>query len=158
MADVAGLPPGVQLEPGETVVRTAKDWGLSIRTLVLTTRRLFCQVDPSGGGTAEIRLTDVRQVRLRKPLIGFNTVVIEYGDQQRAAFPAHINGAAIRADIAAAVDAVQQPSTPRLSVVQPEPAPDDRYERLRRIGELRATGVLTEKEFEEEKARILKEP
>ncbi|TMG15025.1 MAG: SHOCT domain-containing protein [Chloroflexi bacterium] len=34
----------------------------------------------------------------------------------------------------------------------------DRYERLRQIGELRSSGVLSEAEFEQEKARILREP
>ena len=43
------------------------------------------------------------------------------------------------------------------TVVPPPPVAGDRYERLRQIGELRASGVLSESEFEEEKARILKE-
>lgn len=157
MADTAGLPTGLQLEDGESIVRTAKDWGLSIRPVVLTTQRLICPVDPSGGGTAVIRLTDVNNVRLRKSLLGFSTVIIEYGDHARAAFPVHINASAIRDDIDSAVKAAQQPTTPKLAVVQPEQQPN-RYERLRQIGELKATGVLTDAEFEEEKARILKEP
>src|SRR5437868_6482298 len=41
--------------------------------------------------------------------------------------------------------------------VMPPPPAGDRYERLRQIGELRASGVLSEAEFEEEKARILSE-
>jgi hypothetical protein len=157
MAEAPSLPPGIRLEDGESIVRTAKDWGTSVRPLVLTTLRLICPVDPSGGGTAVIRLRDVHEVRLRKSLLGFSTVIIEYGDHARAAFPAHINAKAIRADIAAAVEAAPRPSTPTLSVVQPEPAAS-RYEKLRQIGELRDAGVLTQPEFEEEKARILKEP
>ena len=157
MPDSAGLPPGFQLEDGESIVRTAKDWGLSIRPVVLTTRRLICPVDPAGGGTAVIRLTDVNEVRLRKSLLGFSTVIVEYGDHARAAFPVHINARAIRGDIDVAVKAAQAPATPKLALVQPEQQPS-RYERLRQIGELKATGVITDAEFEEEKARILKEP
>jgi hypothetical protein len=37
-------------------------------------------------------------------------------------------------------------------------SPRDRYELLREIIELRRTGVLTEVEFEKEKARILEQP
>ncbi|TMD43227.1 MAG: SHOCT domain-containing protein [Chloroflexi bacterium] len=103
---------------------------------------------------AVIRLTDVRDVRLRKPSIGFASVVIEYGDQQRASFPAHFNPERMRADIAAAVDRAVRSTRPSA----PEPLAADRYERLRRVGELKASGVLTDAEFEAEKARILKEP
>jgi hypothetical protein len=34
----------------------------------------------------------------------------------------------------------------------------DRYEQLRKITELKQSGTLSEAEFEEEKARILKQP
>ncbi|TMD47174.1 MAG: SHOCT domain-containing protein [Chloroflexi bacterium] len=34
----------------------------------------------------------------------------------------------------------------------------DRYDQLRKISELKQSGVLTEAEFAEEKARILKQP
>ena len=154
MADVT-LPTGFQLEGDEVVVHTGKDWNVSINPLVLTSRRLITRVDPSGGPVVAIPLSEVRDVRLRKPLLGFTTVIVEWGEQQRASFPAHINAARIRADINVAVKAAQRP---KLSVVPPEPAPGDRYERLRRLGELKASGVLSETEFEAEKARILKEP
>lgn len=155
MADQSGLPAGFSLDADERILRTGKDWGVTTRPLLLTTERLVCPFDPSGGGSVAIRLSDVRVVRLRKPFLGFNTVVIEYGEHGRAAFAAHINGALIRADIADAVATAQQAAAPRLSVVRPEPS---RYDRLRQIGELKEKGVLTEAEFEEEKARILKEP
>ena len=35
------------------------------------------------------------------------------------------------------------------------PAPDDTLERLKELGELKASGVLTEAEFEAQKAKIL---
>ena len=157
IADVA-LPGGLELADDEFVVRTAKDWGSSISALVLTTRRLICPTDLTGRSQVAISLTDVRDVQLRKHWVGFPTIVVERADQPPASFPAHINGARIRADIAAMVEAAQRAAIPSLSVVPPPPAAGDRYERLRQIGELRASGVLSESEFQEETARILKEP
>lgn len=151
------LPGGLELDEDEFVVRTGKDWGASINPLVLTTRRLICPNDPSGRAVAAIRLTEIAGVRLRKHLVGFSSIVIDRRDETPASFPAHINGARIRAEIAAMVEAAPGLSRPRLSLV-PESSAGDRYERLRRIGELKASGVLSEAEFEEEKTRILKEP
>jgi hypothetical protein len=37
----------------------------------------------------------------------------------------------------------------------PAPDPDQRIQRLKELGELRASGVLTEEEFLHEKARVL---
>lgn len=151
------LPGGLQLDEDEFVVRTAKDWGASVNPLVLTTRRLICPTDLTGRTHVAIPLTDVRDVQLRKHWVGFPTIIVDRVDQPPASFPAHINGARIRADIAAMVEAAQRAAFPTLSVVSPPPATGDRYERLRQIGELRASGVLSESEFQEEKARILKE-
>ena len=150
------LPGGLELGEDEFVVRTAKDWGVSI-SLVLTTRRLICQSDLTGRTQVSIPLSDVRDVQLRKHWVGFATIVVNRIDEPPASFPAHINGARMRADISAMVDAAQRATFPKLSVVTP-PSTPDRYERLRQIGELRSSGVLSEAEFEEEKARILREP
>jgi hypothetical protein len=152
------LPGGLQLGEDEFVVRTARDWGSSISSLLLTTRRLICPTDLTGRRQVSIPLTDVRDVQLRKHWIGFPTIVIDRVDQPPASFPVHINGALVRADISAMVEWARQAAIPTLTVVTPPPTTGDRYERLRQIGELRATGVLSESEFEEEKARILKEP
>ena len=152
------LPGGLELGEDEFVVRTARDWGVTVNPLVLTTRRLICPTDLTGRRQVSIPLTEVRGVELRKHWVGFPTIVVNRIDQPPASFPAHINGARMRADIAAMVDAAQRATLPTLSVVGPPPAGGDRYERLRQIGELRATGVLSESEFQEEKARILKEP
>jgi hypothetical protein len=151
------LPGAATLDDDEFVVRTAKDWGTSVKPLILTTLRLICPSDP-GGKAAIIPLTDVRSVRLRKHAIGFATIAIEMTDEQQALFPAHINGGLMRADIAAMADFAQRAAAPKLSVVSPSSPGGDRYEQLRRIGELKKSGVLSEAEFEEEKARILKQP
>jgi len=155
LADVP-LPGGLQLGEDEFVVRTAKDWGVSI-SLVLTTQRLICPSDLTGRTQVSIPLSDVRDVQLRKHWVGFATIVVNRIDEPPASFPAHINGARIRADISAMTDAAKRATFPKLSVVTP-PSTPDRYERLRQIGELRSSGVLSEAEFEEEKARILREP
>jgi hypothetical protein len=140
-------------------VRTARDWGVSTTPLLLTNRRLICPADAVGHAVAVIPLNDIREVRLRKPFIGYRTVVIERKTQPPASFPAHINGERIRADIEAAV--LKASPTPHPDAPQQggrEIRAPDRYDRLRQIGELRSSGVLTEAEFEEEKARILKGP
>ena len=158
MAGNVELPDGARLEAGEAVVKTAKDWGLSIKSLVLTSRRLFCPADLTGRSTVSLPLIDVLGVTLQKHLVGFSTIIIDTRDRPQASFPAHINGQLVRSDIAAAVDHAKRsaglgPSTP----ASPSPA-GDRYEQLRKISELKQSGVLTEAEFEEEKARILKQP
>jgi hypothetical protein len=152
------LPDGSRLEDGEVVVKTAKDWGLSIKSLVLTNRRLFCPADLTGRSTVSLPLTDVLSVKLSKHLVGFSTIVVETRDRPQASFAAHINGKLVRSDIAAAVDRAKRsvgldPSTTASS----SPA-GERYDLLRKISELKESGVLSEAEFEEEKARILKQP
>jgi hypothetical protein len=153
----AELPDGARLDEDEFVVRTAKDWNLSIKSLVLTTRRLFCPKDLTGRTTLSLVLTDVVNVELRKHLVGFSTIVVENRDGQQASFPAHINGQLVRSDIAAAADYAKRSAGLNPSIAASGPA-GDRYEQLRTINELKLSGVLTEAEFEEEKARILKQP
>ena len=157
MADNLELPDGSRLETGEVVIHTAKDWGLSMKSLVLTNRRLFCPTDLTGRSTASLRLTDMLGVSLRKHFVGFSTIVVEAQDRREVSFAAHINGPLVRSDIAAAVDAAKRSAALDSSAATSVPA-GDRYEQLRKISELKQSGVLTEAEFEEEKARILKQP
>jgi hypothetical protein len=148
------LPEGARLADDEVVVRTAKDWGLSVKPLVLTNRRLFCPTDLTSRSSTVVRLTDVRSVALRKHWVGFSTILIETLDRRQVSFAAHINGPLIRADIAAAVDRAQQDA----SAAAASPPTGERYDQLQQINELKKSGVLSEAEFEEEKARILKQP
>ena len=157
MTDVA-LPGDAHLDEDEFVVRTGKDWGLSIKPLILTTKRLFCPSDLTGRSSVALRLSDVRGVTLRKHWIGFSTIVVDNVDRRQASFATHINGPLVRSDIAAMVDAghgVADAGGP--AAASPAPAAD-RYDQLRRLGELRQSGVLSDAEFEKEKARILQEP
>ena len=152
------LPGGARLDDDEFVVRTAKDWGLSIKPLILTTKRLVCPSDLTGRSSVSLWLTDVLRVKLSKHAIGFSTIVLETVDQRPVSFAAHINGALVRSDIAAAVDHVQRTAASNRPSAASSPLAGDRYEQLRRIGELRQSGVLSEAEFEKEKARILEQP
>jgi hypothetical protein len=153
------LPDGSRLEDGEVVLKTAKDWGLSTKSLVLTNRRLFCSSDLTGRTTLSLRLTDVLGVTLQKHAIGFSTILVDTRDRpQAAAFPVHINGKLVRSDIGAAVDNAKRSAGLDLSTTAPSLPSQDRYDQLRKISELKKSGVLTDAEFEEEKARILKQP
>ena len=156
MTDVE-LPGGARLDDDEFVVRTSKDWGLSIKPLILTTKRLFCPSDLTGRSSVALRLTDVRSVTLMKHWVGFSTIVVETVERRQASFAAFINGPLIRADIAAMLDAANGASAPAPSAAAAAP-PADRYQQLREIGELKESGVLSEAEFEKEKARILEQP
>jgi hypothetical protein len=158
VAGTVELPDGSRLEDGEVVVKTAKDWGLSIKSLVLTNRRLFCPADLSGRSTVSLALTDVLGVTLSKHMVGFSTIVVETRDRPPASFAVHINGQLVRSDIVAAVASAKQ-SAALDSSAPASPAPSgERYEQLAKINELKRSGALTEAEFEEEKARILKRP
>ena len=152
------LPGGARLDDDEFVVRRAKDWGLSIKPLILTTKRLVCPSDLTGRSSVSLWLSDVLRVKLSKHAIGFSTIVLETVDQRPVSFAAHINGALVRSDIAAAVDHVQRTAASNRPAAASSPLAGDRYEQLRRIGELRQSGVLSEAEFEKEKARILEQP
>jgi len=152
------LPDGSQLEDGEVVVKTAKDWGLTVKSLVLTNRRLFCPADLTGRSTVTLPLTEVLSVELKKHWIGFSTIVVETTNRRPASFGVHINGQLVRSDIAAAVDLAKQSAALDSSTPASSTPTGDRYDQLRKINELKQSGVLTEAEFEEEKARILKQP
>ena len=157
MTDVE-LPGGGRLDDDEFVVRTSKDWGLSVKPLILTTKRLVCPSDLTGRSSVTLRLTDVRSVTLRKHWVGFSTIVVETVDRRQASFASHINGPLVRSDIAAMIDVAQRGNAPNPPAAASSPPAGDRYEQLREITELKQSGVLSEAEFEKEKARILKQP
>ncbi len=154
----AELPDGARLDEDEFLVRIAKDWDLSIKSLVLTTRRLFSPTDLTARTTVSLPLSDLDNVTLRKHLIGFSTIIVETRDGRKVSFPAHINGQLVRSDIVAAADYAQRSAGLDSSIAPASGPAGERYELLRKINELRQSGVLTEAEFEKEKARILNQP
>lgn len=152
----SGVPPGVELQPGESVTRTGPDWGASV-PIVLTNQRLICPLDPSGGGLVTIALSDIERVHLRKPPFGFASVIVEYGPGRKASFPLHANAQQAIAEISGAAEKARRATAAEISSSE-SVRTDDRYDQLRKLGELRTSGVVTEDEFQEEKARILGRP
>ena len=54
-------------------------------------------------------------------------------------------------------EAAAAPAPPPPASATSAAAPEDRYETLRKLAELHASGVLTDDEFETEKAKILQQ-
>lgn len=155
--DDTPLPGGFSLQKGEVVVRTGKDWGLDRHALTLTTQRLFCPAEPSGKSHVAISLTDVVDVVFQRHFIGYSTVTIETASGHRYLVPAHINGRLIRDEILGTVRAPR--GEPARGPAQAADAKTpDRYDQLARLAELKASGTISETEFEKEKARILQGP
>jgi len=155
--DDTALPPGFSLQPGEVIVRTASDWGLARHAVTLTTQRLFCPAEPSGKSQVAIFLKDVVDVVFQKHFVGYSTVTIATASGSKYLVPAHINGRVIRDDILGMVRAA--PGEPTTGPGRGADAKtSDRYDQLRKLAELRASGTISEAEFEQEKARILRSP
>jgi hypothetical protein len=154
----AALPSGFSLQKGESIVRTASDWGLAGHALTLTTQRLFCPADPSGKrGQVSVPLTEVTNVVFQKHFVGYSTVAIETLSGPKYLVPAHINGRLIRDDILGMVRAARGEPAPGPSRGAAPKTPD-RYDQLRKLAELKASGTISDTEFEQEKARILRSP
>lgn len=156
--DDAELPGGARLEDDEFIVRASRDWGIPDTPVALTTQRLVCPIDPSSRRVTSIPLSEIDTVRLRKNMVGFATLFIESGEERKAFFAVHINAARVRADIETMVAFARRPRVVGGSASGTAPGSGDRYDQLRRLGELKASGVLSESEFEQEKARILRNP
>jgi hypothetical protein len=153
----AALPSGFSLQKGEVIVRTASDWGLAGHALTLTTQRLFCPAEPSGKSQVAISLTDVVDVVFQKHFVGYSTITIATAAGPKYLVPAHINGRAIREDILGMVRAARGEPTAGPSRGA-DPKTPDRYDQLHKLAELKASGTISEAEFEQEKARILRSP
>jgi hypothetical protein len=145
------LPGGFTLAENEFLVGTAREWGVSVQNLALTTERLICPSDPSDGRQESVPLQEIRGITFRKQLLGFRTLTVERANGDRYLFPAHAGGQKVKdAILAMAAFAGGGPSR-----VAGEPAATDKYDQLRKIGELKASGVLSDAEFEAEKAKLL---
>lgn len=155
--DDSPLPGGFSLQAGEVVVRTARDWGLERHALTLTTQRLFCPAEPSGKNQVAIPLVDVANVVFQKHFVGYSTVTVETVSGRKFLVPAHINGRLICGDILGLVRAARREPAPGSSQGSEGKTPD-RYDQLRKLAELKASGTISEREFEKEKARILQGP
>ena len=162
------LPGGVQLMDDECLVGTAKHWGFSSDRLALTTHRLIWSHGRVTKDSEQLYLTDIRDVRYHKPLVGTGTLIVEAAGQHSLEGLVHMKHAQqFRDSLLKMVHyAKQRPqrvmvhSTVPTATGQPAasapvaPAPD-RFEQLKKLADLKTQGILTEEEFQSEKAKLL---
>ncbi|MDE3192970.1 MAG: SHOCT domain-containing protein [Chloroflexota bacterium] len=155
--DSRALPGGLQLFPDEFVVSVGKDWGWSSQKLTLTTHRIIYSRGRLAKDQESVYLTDIRDIKFHKPLLGFGTLLLETaGGHSVEGLPAASNGQSIRDKLLQMTHYARQRAAVPQQVVQQVTAPQpDRYEQLKRAAELKDQGVLTADEFEAEKRRIL---
>src|SRR5260370_4057537 len=75
------LPGGLQLMNDECLVGTAKHWGFSSERLALTTHRLVWSHGRVTKDSQQLYLTDIRDVRYHKPMMGTGTLTVEAAGQ-----------------------------------------------------------------------------
>lgn len=151
------LPGGLSVFNDEFVLATARDWGLSSQRLILTTHRLIHSHGRLTEDQQVVYLTDIRDVAFKKPLMGYGTLTIETaGEHSLEGLPTVKNGQAMRDKLLALVHwARQRAQQPAVAPVAASAPPADKYDQLRKLAELKTSGVLTEAEFEVEKAKLL---
>jgi hypothetical protein len=158
------LPGGVQLLTDEFVVAIGKDWGWSSKRLALTTHRVIHTQGRVNQDAEIVYLTDIRDVHYRKNvmtvagLLGMGTVVLETaGGKSLEGLPMASNSADIRNQLLAMVHyARERAATPQVGpAMTPAPPMPDKYAQLKQLAELREKGILTQQEFDAEKARLL---
>lgn len=107
-----------------------------------------------------VYLTDIRDVRFRKPLVGFGTLVLETaGGKSIDGLPSVSDGAGVRDRLLTLIHfarAQAQPLSGASTSGPPVEAPaEDIALKLRQLGELKESGVVTAEEFEAKKAELL---
>lgn len=156
VAEQHRLPGGLELFDDEFLVTIGKDWGISSKQLVLTTQRVIYARGRTltSKDQKTVYLRDVRDVRFHKPLIGPGTLFLETaGGRSAEGLPSVKNGKQVRDQLLTLVHFA------RGSVETPDGIPtrtgEDTTETLRKLGELRDAGVLTDSEFDAKKAELL---
>jgi Short C-terminal domain len=152
-----GLPSGVKLQPDEFLVVVGRDWGWSSQRLLLTTHRVIQTHGRASKSASSIYLTDVRDVRYHKPMLGAATITLEAssGAGSLEGLPAARNGGQLRDQLTALVHwaRVRQQSP---GPVAPGMYPgDDALATIQRLAGLRDAGALTSEEFETKKRELL---
>jgi hypothetical protein len=152
----------------ECLVGTAKHWGFSSDRLALTTHRLIWSHGRVTKDSQQLYLTDIRDVRYHKPMMGTGTLIVEAAASHSLEGLVHMKHAQqFRDSLLSMVHyAKQRPQRVMLhtpiaaAAVQPVAAPTvqaapDRFEQLKRLAELKQQGILTDEEFQSEKAKLL---
>jgi hypothetical protein len=149
---------GLDLFNDEFVVSVAKEWGWSTQRLTLTTHRVLWSKGVINTEQKTLYLTDIRDVKYHKPFMGAASIILETaGGLSIEGLPAASNGSVVRDRLLAMIHWARQrqpqPAAPAATVAAPRPP--DRLDQLRRVGELRAQGILSEDEFQAEKTKLL---
>jgi len=159
--DPGSLPGGLQLMNDEFLVTAGRDWGFSSQRILITTHRaIWTHGRILNKQQNALYLTDIRDVVFRKPLIGFGSLAFETSSGHVVeALPSVGNGAHVRNALLALIhyarNRSQQPQMVQAPQEAPALPPVDRYEQLRKLAELKSQGILSDDEFQAEKARIL---
>lgn len=159
--DQVGLPGGLQLLNDEFLVTTGKDWGFSSQRILITTHRAIWTHGRLNKQQDALYLIDIRDVVFRKPLIGYGSLAFETATGHLIeALPSVSNGAQVRNSLLTLIHYArsrsQQPQVAQSPAQAPAAPPRlDRYEQLKKLAELKAQGILSEEEFQSEKAKIL---
>lgn len=165
------MPGGLQLMNDEFLVTSGRDWGFSSQRIVITTHRAIWTHGRVSKQQNAIYLTDIRDVVFRKPMIGFGSLAFETASGHVIeALPSVSNGAQVRNSLLTLIHYARNrsqqlqvgttPQQPQMAATTSqqravgEPAVD-RYEQLKKLGELKSQGILSEEEFQAEKAKIL---
>jgi putative oligomerization/nucleic acid binding protein len=155
------LPGGLQLMQDECLVSTAKHWGFSSDRLVLTTHRLVWSHGRVTKDSEQLYLTDIRDVRYHKPLVGTGTLTVEAAGQHSLEGLLHMKHAPqFRDSLLTMVHYAKQRSqrvvvnVPASANAATAPAPD-KFAQLKKLAELKEQGILTDEEFQSEKAKLL---
>lgn len=154
------LPSGTKLQPDEFLVTTGKDWGWSSHRLILTTHRVIQTQGRASKMAKSMYLTDVRDVRYSKPMIGAATITLEAasGAGGLEGLPAASNGSVLRDQLTALVHWARMRAQAPQVIAQPvsQAAPgEDVLATIKRMAELRDAGVLAPDEFEAKKRELL---
>jgi len=160
-ADKTAVADGMELFNDEFVVSIARDWGWSSQRLTLTTHRVLWSKGVLKTDQKSLYLTDVRDVRYHKPLLGAASVILETaGGRSIEGLPAASNGAKVRDHLLAMIHWARQRSQqqqPSGSTATATQGPT-RLEQLQQLAQLKEQGILSEAEFQSEKAKILSQP
>jgi hypothetical protein len=162
------LPGGLRLMNDECLVGTAKHWGFSSDRLALTTHRLIWSHGRVTKDSQQLYLTDIRDVRYHKPMLGTGTLTVEAAGLHSLEGLVHMKHAQLFRDslLSMVHYAKQRPQrvmvhTPATTTASqpvvaaaPQAAPD-RFEQLKKLAELKDQGILTDEEFQSEKAKLL---
>jgi hypothetical protein len=165
--DKIDLPGGLELFNDEFVVTIGKDWGITTKKMILTTKRLIHVHGLLTKDQEVVDLVNVQDVEFTKSLLFPGQLEIETsGGHSITGLPHVKNGKAFRNQILALVNwaksrpssvVVASPDGTAQSAAPPpaEPTPPDKYEQLKKLADLKTSGVLSEAEFEAEKAKLL---